>query len=443
MAPTSSIRWSAARSGRAGLTLVAVLALQAFASPATAVAAWTAPLDLSTAGENAYAPVVAVDDVGDGVFAWRRFDGSNDRIEARTRSADGTLGPVMRLSRAGQPATGVQVDVDADGDAVFVWLRSDGANDRVQARTLSAGGALGAIRTLSRAGEDAHSPKVAVDADGDAVLVWRRSDGTHERIQGVSLSAAGVFGSVVRLSGAGQDAFDPQCAINDAGVAVSTWYRSDGSDDRAQARVLYPDGTRSAVYSLSASGGDALDPDVAIDPDGDVYLSWTRWDGSNYLVQTQILRADGTTGLTHTISDAGENAYGPEVAVDDQGDAVIAFYRSDGVNRRVQAVKMSPADTVGTPETLSEEGEDAALPEVAVDDDGDGVVTWRRFDGADDRTQAATVALTGEFGEPVTLSDAGEYASVGKVAVDADGDALVSWSRSDGTNQRIQFSAGP
>ena len=334
------------------------------------------------------------------MLAWRRFDGSNDRIEAVQRAADGTLGTVRTLSRAGQPASQVQVDVDDDGDAVFVWLRSDGSHDRVQARTLSAAGNLGRIHTLSDQGHDAFGPRIAVTAAGGAVLVWRRSDGTHLRIEAVALSAAGTLGRVKQLSDAGEDTLDPQLAINDAGDAVCTWYRSDGTDDRVQAIVLPASGSPSPVYTLSDQGGDAQGPDVAVDPDGDAYLSWSRWDGSNFLVQTQILHADGTLGLTHTVSDTGGNAYGPEVAVDDKGDAVIAFYRPDGVDRLIQAVKMSPADTVGTPETLSDEGEDASLPHVAVDDDGDGVVTWHRFDGADNRIQAATLSLTGQFGTP-------------------------------------------
>jgi len=58
-------------------------------------------------------------------------------------------------------------------------------------------------------------------------------------------------------------------------------------------------------------------------------------------------------------------------------------------------------------------------------------------------SQAATLAFTGQFGAPSTLSDAGEPANSDAVAVDADGDAVVAWSRSDGTDSRIQYSSGP
>jgi hypothetical protein len=57
-----------------------------------------------------------------------------------------------------------QLAVTPSGDAVLTWYRSDGANNRVQARTHSAAGVLGATATLSDAGQPAFAPKVGVDA---------------------------------------------------------------------------------------------------------------------------------------------------------------------------------------------------------------------------------------------------------------------------------------
>src|SRR5438034_990952 len=88
------------------------------------------------------------------------------------------------LSPPGQNASSPQVGVDSAGNAVAVWQRSDGTRDRVQARARTAGGALSATQTLSDAGQDAFGSQVAVDSSsGDAVVVWYRSDGTNQRVQ--------------------------------------------------------------------------------------------------------------------------------------------------------------------------------------------------------------------------------------------------------------------
>ena len=51
--------------------------------------------------------------------------------QARTRSTAGDLGPVATLSAPG--ASSVDVASDADGDAVVVWTRSNGGAGRIQA----------------------------------------------------------------------------------------------------------------------------------------------------------------------------------------------------------------------------------------------------------------------------------------------------------------------
>src|SRR6185295_8511247 len=92
-------------------------------------------------------------------------------------AALGSFSPTITLSAGGQDASSPAVAVGAGGDGVAVWTRFDGNNSRVQARTVSPGGGLGPIQTLSEGGSSAFSPQVAVDADGDAVVVWTRLDG--------------------------------------------------------------------------------------------------------------------------------------------------------------------------------------------------------------------------------------------------------------------------
>src|SRR5712691_6980601 len=100
--PSRGGKPSLARWGVAGLASLVALLLLAAAVPASAGAAFTAPQTLS--GLNADSPQVAVDPDGDAVFTWVRFDGTDYRIQARARSAAGTLSPVQTLSAAGQDA---------------------------------------------------------------------------------------------------------------------------------------------------------------------------------------------------------------------------------------------------------------------------------------------------------------------------------------------------
>ena len=112
---------AAATGARGRSAVLFVLLAVGLALPALATAEWTTPVDLSQAGQSATNPQVAVDADGNAVFTWARSDGTNTRVQTRTRSATGVLSAVQTLSSSGQDASLPQVAVDADGNAVFTW----------------------------------------------------------------------------------------------------------------------------------------------------------------------------------------------------------------------------------------------------------------------------------------------------------------------------------
>jgi hypothetical protein len=445
---------------RLSVSLCALL-VAGFLVPTLAAAAWTTPVNLSASGLEASQPQVAVDADGDAVFTWTRYDGANLRVQARTRSAAGTLSPVLTLSKSGQNAENPQVAVDAGGDAVFVWRRYDGANYRVQTRARSAAGTLSPVQTLSSSGQIAANPHVAVDADGDAVFTWQRFDGTDPgnfccfRVQARARSVAGTLSGVQTLSVAGQNASNPQVAVDADGDAVFTWDRWDATSstccERIQARARSAAGTLSPVQTLSKSGQSATNQQVAVDADGDAVFSWQRFDGTNpfglppccYRVQTRARSAAGTLSAVQTLSGLGRNGFGPQVAVDADGDAVFTWGSFDGATLRVQARARSAAGTLSAVQNLSDPGQNVSDTQVAVDADGDAVFAWVRSDGANDRVQARARSAAGTLSPVQTLSKSGQNAALPQVAVDTTGDAVATWRRFDGTAQRIQASAGP
>jgi hypothetical protein len=436
---------------RRGLSvLVGALVVGAVAA-SPAAATFGAPFDLSAAGQDASDPLsasdpqVAVDANGNAVFAWQRFDGANYRVQARARSAAGVLSAVQTLSSSGRDAVAPQVAVDAKGNAVFTWIRSDGANLRVQARARSAAGALSAVQTLSAAGSSAFNPQVAVDANGNAVFAWQRFDGANRRVQARARSAAGVLSAVQDISEAGQDAFNPHVAVDTNGVAVFAWRRSDGANSRVQTRVRGAGGALSAVQTLSAAGRDASEPQLAVNGGGKAVFTWLLFDSdANYRAQARARSAAGALSGVQNLSAAGQDASDPRVAVDGDGDAVFAWQRFDGANLRVQARARSAAGALSPVQDLSAVGQDAAQPRVGVDTGGDAVFAWRRADHPGvDVIQAREQTAAGALFAVQTLSDAERNASSPQVAVGAGGDAASTWTRFDGANWRVQAAIGP
>src|ERR1051325_6115370 len=131
--------------GRAARLLSALVGACAFyalmVTPALAAPAWVLPApDLSAAGQNASSPQVAIDPAGDAVAVWTRFNGTNTIIQSASRPAGGAWSAPLDLSAAGQNASSPQIAVDPAGNAVAVWTRSNGTNNIIQTASKPAGG---------------------------------------------------------------------------------------------------------------------------------------------------------------------------------------------------------------------------------------------------------------------------------------------------------------
>jgi hypothetical protein len=439
-------------------SLIAILSVGA-AAPNPAEAGWTSPVTLSTPGQDASNPQIGVDRAGDAVFTWRRFDGTNWRVQARARSAAGALGPVQTLSSAGQDAFVPQVAVNPQGEAVFTWRRFDGTNWRIQARARSAAGALSPVQALSAAGQDAFAPKVGIDRAGDAVFTWRRFDGTHRRIQARFRSAAGVLGPVQTLSAAGRNAQHPQIAVNRNGEAVFTW---DGVVPstvsccrRVQARTRSPAGALSPIQIVSPphdQSQDVTSPQVGIDAQGNAVFTWRfiQFDfRDESSIQARARSFAGDLGPVRTLSPPGFTgpfAGGAQVEVNGAGDSLFVWHFADDYadeTLQVQARARSATSGFGPLLRLSPNSDDAFDPQVGVDGAGDAVFTWAQGPFGEHNIKARMRSAAGSLGPIQTLSTVGQDASLPQIAVNGPGDAVVTWQVPHGANTVIQAAAGP
>ena len=234
--------WAGVSAGRvrrcACFVVVCALMALATAGPAAATPVFLTPVDISDAGQDGFEGVVAVDSTGTVHFAWTRSDGTNLRIQYRTRDVNGNFGAVQTISPAGQNSSDPDVAIDPSNNILLAWSRTDGTNIRIQSAFKPAAGSFAAPLTISDAGFDATKPEIDFDNSGRALLIWQRFDGTNLRVQATTRTAGagGTFANETTLSEGGQDGFNPKA---DAGPdvdanAVMVWTRSDGSKLRVQ-----------------------------------------------------------------------------------------------------------------------------------------------------------------------------------------------------------------
>lgn len=363
--------------------------------------AWTPAGALTDAQylSNPYAQItgadVATDAAGASYHVW-----VNGRVEARRRGPDGSLGPTLTLS----PANAFSVDVAADpqGNAVFVWFRQLGADQYVQARRLSSSGALGPILTLSAAGLQSRRPAVAMDASGNAVVVWDRhsTSGTpgeenYYVVQARRIKPDGTLGVTQEIAAASHIE-SPQVAMDGSGNALIGWIHTNndivsGTTSFPQVRRRSASGALGGVQDVApATTVDARDIRLAMSPSGSAMIVWARFVSGYQEVQARFRGSGGGFGSVLTLSSTADtkDSGNAAVAMDADGNALVAWERHSpgsgdpAAAAAIQARRRSSAGAVGPLETVTARvGIEQTNPALAIAPGGDAAIAWEAHGG--------------------------------------------------------------
>ena len=358
----------------------------------------SATMQLSASGADALAPQVALAPDGTATVVWTRWDGTAFRIQERRISSSGTPAEATRtLSASGQNAFDPQVDVATSGEATVVWKWFDGAHYLVQERRVAPNGtAETATQTLSLSGQDAVEPHLEVGGDGTATVVWARFDGTSTIVQERRVRPDRTLTAILNLSAAGRNAVEPQVALGPKGEATVVWDRFDGTNWVIQRQRLTAAGALEGGAVDVSEGGKSAEPQVAIDGGGKATVVWDRFDGSNFVVQARQLSPTGAA-LTAPVqlSAGGRDAADPQLGVAPDRRVTVLWTRFNGSNWIVQRRDFGATGILGsTTESLSAAGRNAGDPVVAWGGDGTLAMAWKRFNGSGDVVEAKRVPKT-------------------------------------------------
>ena len=402
--------------------LIAALLFGAISSPTGASASWTAPINISVAGQTSRTPQVGIDNSGRAVLTWATADGGHYLSKGRTLSPAGHRGPIMSLSPAGVDATDQDVAVDPEGHAVLSWLRTRPRSyPHLQARMLSPS-TLGPIVDVSTAGWLVVSPQVAIDGGGTAVLSWSQCD-VNARLDGGeqarTLSPTGTLGPTMNLRQDIGCQAHPRVDVTSAGQAVFAWV--DGMSGQVDARTLSPTGTLGPLVTVSIPGHSTDQPEVGIDNLGNAVVVWD--DATSHQVQARRMSASGVLGPVKVVSSISSTRRFPQVAVTGDGNATLVWLGDDGGHMRILARSLSASGVLGPVKKVS--GPDPSSPGagVAVDDHGSATIAWISASGVGARKMSSAAALG-----PVKTFGVTAVAARPPVAVDPAGEAVVAWT---------------
>ncbi len=426
--------------GRRAPFLAVLTSLALLAAAVPAVAAYTKPRYVSPDGWNVMTPSVAVDRQGDAFMVWTRvapYYPHSSRIQARTRSRSGRLGDPMLLSPRRHTADRPGVAVDDDGDAVVIWAGRPAGTPRIYARRVGRFGKVGSVQAVSPAGIKAFFANVAVDPDGDALVTWNEiheDNSWHTMVR--RLGRGGALGPVEELS---QGAVNPDpatVALDRSGNALLVWV----DEYHVYSRTVSSTGklgSLETVYVAANPNDRNFAARVAVGRDGRGLVTWESWSQESLrkTLMSRRVNATGELGAVRAVSPPAHDVRSSDLASDLEGDVVVAWHLGS------EALFARQVTRNGVFRDRVRVGK-GAMSDIELDDDGNGVLVWLA-PGVDNRVSSifsAKVTRAGVFREPKVVSVTGGTPSVDG---SADGDVVVVWKRGRGEYDGVQFAAGP
>lgn len=286
--------------------------------------------------------------------------------------------------------------------------------------------------TISPAHRSGSQPQLASDGSGNVVAVWRDLDDKGESIRAAFRPRYGSFEESETISVPAVASESPRVAMDVLGNAVAVWQASTtGRDSVVQAAVRPAGGSWSAPQALSDPGEPAFGASVSIQA-GRLTAVWVAREQWRPVIQSASRTLLSPWTPPTTISGPIGASYAPTVAMDDKGGAVVAWQWWDGSYRRIVAAVRSSDGAWSKPDELSAPGHTATAPEVAMDAAGNAIAAWIRSNGIAPAAQTASRPAGGAWSLPQNLSRRGRNAASVDLAMNRRGDAVLSWVQAAG-----------
>ncbi len=394
---------------------------------------WSTPVVVVANGIN---PRIAMNDAGTAVVGWtQQLDYGELWAMLYTRDSGwGAADPIASYdSLAGLPRVAIN-------DAGFAALTWDALGARPLVASLhdpAAPDPWGPAEFVA-VSEDSrgYNPDLAIDASGRTVVVWMEDvietgDEADNELWSNTWTPDAGWGNPVPIRQA-LNPENPAISMNDTGNAVVVWAESGASDITVRGTHAEAGTGWAEPTSIQTAGQFGVNPQVAIDPEGNAMAVWWQNDFQDRGPNIWANRFSAGTGWGEAeLIDAGRRSYFPLVGVDDAGNATALWVEEPGYSQ-IWANRHTPDSGWGTPELISTEDFICDVPALAVGPAGDAVAVWRQTIGTYSQLWSNRYLPVAGWGDPEVIDASSTNVGTPDVAIDGAGNAITVWDGAEG-----------
>jgi len=297
---------------------------------------------------------------------------------------------------------------------------------------------------ISPMGYDTLHPDVAMDDNGNVIIVWEQKDGSGKRHiykseyrDGVWIHPAGNFDFISPYDG---DAVQPKVAMSNSGEAVIVWLQMNhnGSD-----MELCMSEYRNSVWTHPFGYSDSIGPSygnlfggsypygLAMDDLGNTIIAYSHTADNDLFEIFISMYKEGEWNHPEDSSDyislTEGNATYPDLAMTNSGDAVLVWAEDSNTSLMVsEYVSGSWQHPTSTNERINQLAGTTQNPRVAMNDNGDLLISWWQ-----ESHIHKSERFNGEWTYPEDINDyishPDSFAMLPLPSVANNGDAQIVW----------------
>lgn len=323
------------------------------------------------------------------VVVWEdEFNSTDHDIRAQMYNADGSKrGPEIVVDFDGDMASHPAAAMDAAGDWVVTWEKdSPTVQSDVWAQRYSSSGAkLGSrIDVSDDFFYNDSDPDVAMDNAGNFVISYtlELSSSNEDVVAQLRDSSSGDLLEFYQFGDVDVRETKSSVAMNPNGNEFAIAYQShvNGSaEEDVHLRWYTTAGSQLGYYYIAHTSARELNPSVAMDNAGNAVVAYQKLVGNDYDIKARRVSRTGIQGDEINIRNTFAQEVSPTVALSRTGGAFVVAYNSDLLsipgNRTVEVAEVTAANQVVAIHNLPgfPNNGDAAL---SIDADGDFLLSY-------------------------------------------------------------------
>ncbi|MBN4063323.1 Ig-like domain-containing protein [Cardiobacterium sp. AH-315-I02] len=323
---------------------------------------------------NSYSPQIAIDTNGNALVVWQQRDANNRGDILASRFNGAKWSSAVAIETGEFDAQFPQIVIDNNGNALAVWLQHDGTRFNILANRFDGNSWGTNAELIDRKDTSAQAPQIAIDNNGNAFAIWQQSGIQVSRFDGTT------WGGAVSLGETTLSDF-PQIAFDNSGNALAAWV-SFGSTSKFRVFVSHFDGTNwgePELFETDDTEQHARSPQITFDNNGNVFVVWYQ-ENSNSLFNIWANRYDGTSWAGAELIESNDigSASLPQIAVDNNGNALVVWGQWDGNRNNVWANRFN-GTSWGDPDLIEIENISfTAGQQIAIDTNGNAFAVWQQ-----------------------------------------------------------------